>query len=399
LTTSERSNPASAVGSTRALFVNTGILGHRSVAHVIRQAISGERGIDAVHLDLARDLSPRERIVRRLLTVGPGPGSAAGALTAARFRHEMNAGWTAARRIHAMERRGARFDAIHFHTQAAAWASLGRMRRTPSIVSIDITQRLAALEAPPGLSRRDYLPNAAWDRRVFRAAAAIVATSRWAADDLACDLPECAERLHVMPYPVPMAGFGAEWIEERRARPAGEPVRILFVGGDFARKGGEELLMAWRDGGFAPRAQLTIVTESAIDAARLPPGVVVRRGVAAYTPEWFDLWRNSDVFVMPTRGEAFGMVFQEAAAAGLPSIATAINAIPEIVLDGETGILVPARDPATLVAALESLVSSPDRRIVLGAAARRRIEVVASMERYGDRLAWLIREVAGGARD
>ena len=43
---------------------------------------------------------------------------------------------------------------------------------------------------------------------------------------------------------------------------------------------------------------------------------------------------------MPTRNEAFGLVFQEAAAAGLPAIGTRLNAIPEIVADGETGILV-----------------------------------------------------------
>ena len=229
-------------GPLRVLFVNTGILGHRSVAHVIGRAMEGQPGIEAEQVDLATGLSVRDRVVRRLLTLGPRPGSAAGAATAARFRHEMNAGLTAARRIRALERCGKRWQVIHFHTQAAAWASLGRMRRTPSIVSIDATQRLAMMELPPGPARGDYLPNERWDRRVFRAAAAIVATSRWAADDVVRDLPECAGRVHVMPYPVPLEGFDAGWPEERRARPASEPVRCLFVGGDFGRKGGAELL-------------------------------------------------------------------------------------------------------------------------------------------------------------
>jgi len=380
----------------RALFVNTGILGHRSVAHVIDTALRAQRGIDPVRMDLSTGLSARERVVRRLLTLGPRPASPAGALTAARFRHELNAGLTAARRIGALERRGERFDAIHFHTQAAAWASLGRMRRTPSIVSIDITQRLAMLEAPRGLARRDYAPNAAWDRRVFRAAAAIVATSRWAADDLALDLPECAGRVHVMPYPVPLEGFDAAWGEERRVRPAQAPVRVLFVGGDFGRKGGAELLAAWRAAELGGRARLTLVTESPLGEAALPAGVEVRRGVRAYTPEWFALWREADVFALPTRGEAFGMVFQEAAAAGLPSIGTAINAIPEIVVDGESGILVPPGDVPALAEALTALVTSPEKRSAMGAAARRHIETAGSVARYGERLAWLIRTVAGG---
>src|SRR4051812_30371251 len=254
----------------RALFVNTGILGHRSVAHVIDAALRAQPGIEPVRMDLAAGLSTRERVVRRLLTLGPRPGSAAGALTAARFRHELNAGLTAERRIRALERRGERFDVIHYHTQAAAWAGLGRMRRTPSIVSIDVTQRLAMLESPPGLARRDYLPNAARDRRVFRAAAAIVATSRWAADDLACDLPECAARVRVMPYPVPLEGFGAAWADERRARPTTEPVQVLFVGGDFGRKGGAELLAAWRAAELGQAARLTLVTESPLDEVALP---------------------------------------------------------------------------------------------------------------------------------
>jgi hypothetical protein len=236
----------------RVLFVNTGILGHRSVAHVIDAAVRGQPGIEAVRMDLAAGLSTRERVVRRLLTLGPRPATAAGALTAARFRHELNAGLTAARRIRALERRGERFDVIHFHTQAAAWASLGRMRRIPSIVSIDVTQRLAMGELPPGPARRDYAPNAAWDRRVFRAAAAIVATSRWAADDLASDQPECADRVRVMPYPVPLEGFDAGWIEERRARAGSLQVRVLFGGGEVGAKGRGGLLAAgrscWRPG-------------------------------------------------------------------------------------------------------------------------------------------------------
>lgn len=379
----------------RALFVNTGILGHRSVAHVIARALERQPGIAAESVDLTSSLSTRDRVVRRLLTLGPRPGSAAGAATAARFRHELNAGLTAARRIHALERAGKGFDVIHFHTQAAAWASLGRMRRTPSIVSIDVTQRLAMGELPPGFARRDYAPNAAWDRRVFRAAAAIVATSRWAADDVVRDLPDRAGRVHVLPYPVPLEGFEERWMDERRRRPRTEPVRVLFVGGDFGRKGGAELLDAWRAADFGPAARLTVVTESPL-ADGLPAGVEVRRGVRAYTPEWFELWRAADVFVLPTRGEAFGMVFQEAAAAGLPAIGTSINAIPEIVIDGETGILVPPGDVRALADALRGLVESPERRWQMGVAARRRIERVASVDRYGERLTGLLRAVAEG---
>jgi starch synthase len=376
----------------RVLFINTGILGHRTVAHVVRESLA-QTDLEATYVDLSDELSIRERIVRRLLTVGPRPGTAAGALTGARYRHELNAGLLAARRLRALERRGERFDVIHFHTQAAAWACLGRMRRTPTVVSIDITQQLASLEHPAGAQRLDYAPNAIRDRRVFRAAGAIVATSQWAADDLARDLPECAPRLRVLPYPVPLDGFPTEWPAARRGRQG--PVRVLFIGGDFARKGGHDLLAAWRAGDFAARARLIIVTDSVVDVAALPPGVELRRGVRAYTPEWFQLWRDADLFALPTRAEAFGMVFQEAAAAALPSIGTAINAIPEIVVDDTTGVLVPPGDRVALRAALQRLIGSPETRDRMGVAARARIETAGSLASYGQHLAEIIHAAAG----
>ncbi|HEX2079755.1 MAG TPA: glycosyltransferase family 4 protein [Longimicrobium sp.] len=376
---------------TRVLFVNSGILGHASVARLFREVAERDPSLHATHVDLSAELTPAERALRRVMCAGPAPGSsAAAALALPRFRHELHAGVQAARRIRALERAGEAFDVIHFHTQATAYASLPRMRRTPAVVSIDATQRLASAEAPAGLARLDYAPNAAMDRRVFRAAAAITATSRWAADDLLRDQPALKERVHVMPYPVPLEGFDAGWIDERAARPPEGPVRLLFIGGDWARKGGPELLEAWRAGGFAERAVLDVVTDSPAVTPLDAGGLAVHRGVRAYTPAWFDLWRRADVFAMPTRGEAFGMVFQEAAAAGLPAIGTRINAIPEIVQHAATGLLVPPGDPRALADALRRLVEDAPLRTRLGRAARARIEQIASIDRYGVRLSGIL---------
>ena len=382
----------------RTLFVNSGILGHASVARLFRRVADVEPSIQATHLDLSAELTPAERIVRRVMCAGPAPGSSpAASLALPRFRHELHAGVLAARRIRALERAGGAFDVIHFHTQATAYASLLRMRRTPSIVSIDITQRLAASEAPEGLARLDYAPNAAMDRRVFAAAAAVTATSRWAADDVLRDQPALAERVHVMPYPVPLDGFDAGWQAERVAR-AGEPVRVLFVGGDWVRKGGPELLQAWREGGFAEVARLDVVSDSQLVKPVDAGSLAVHRGIRAYTPEWFALWRRADLFAMPTRGEAFGMVFQEAAAAALPSVGTRIGAVPEIVGDGVTGLLVPPGDVRALTAALGRLIREHPLRAQMGAAARHRIERTASVERYAAQLREIIRGAAGTVR-
>jgi glycosyltransferase involved in cell wall biosynthesis len=375
----------------RTLFINSGILGHRAVAGLMRDVAGRIDSIEAVHIDLSDGLTIRDRLTRRLLSLpfGPRTGVAAN-VDLRRWRQELNLGLLAARRLKAAERAG-QFDVLHFHTQATAYASLRRLGRTPSIVSIDATQQIASQEAVSPLSRITYGPNIAHDRRVFRAAAAITVTSEWAARNLRSNYPDCRTKVHVMPYPVPPLGLPV-WSAERRQRSDdGERPHVLFIGGDFPRKGGNDLLAAWRAGGFADRAVLDLVTDWPV--ADLPPGVTVIRGVAPRTAEWRELWRRADLFAMPTRHEAFGLVFQEAAAAGLPVVATAINAVPEIVVHGVTGLLVPPGDRASLVRSLGQLIDRPALRRQMGAAALARVERDGSPAHYADRLAKLIRQI------
>jgi glycosyltransferase involved in cell wall biosynthesis len=110
-------------------------------------------------------------------------------------------------------------------------------------------------------------------------------------------------------------------------------------------------------------------------------------------PEWARLWREADVFILPTRSEAFGIVLQEAAAAGLPAIATRLNAIPEIVADGETGILVPPGDPHALGLAIQQMAESRELRMRMGEKARERIERTASPEAYAAQLVKVLERI------
>ena len=165
---------------TRVLFVNSGILGHRAVAALIEDAAALMPSVDARHINLSESLTIGDRIARRLLCARVAPSSGVFAnVDLARWRQQMNAALLAARRIAAADRHGP-IDLLHFHTQATAYASLGRMTRTPSIVSIDATERQASVEMTSRLARWTYRPNVIHDGRVFRAARAIVATSRWA---------------------------------------------------------------------------------------------------------------------------------------------------------------------------------------------------------------------------
>jgi len=384
--------PVADASRLRVAFVNSGILGHASVARLLADCAREMPDVADVHVDLSRDLSWRDRGVRKLLSVRLAPlaGPLAN-LDLRRWRQELNVGLLAKRRLDALEA-SRRFDALHFHTQAAAYASLGRMWRTPAVVSIDITQTLASAELPPGLARQSYGPNILHDRLVFRAAAAITTTSQWAARDLAEQYPECGAKVHVMPYPVrPLADDS--WIDARWRRAGGHDCspdrgrpRALFVGGDFVRKGGEDLLAAWHQDRLHEVGSLDLVTSAPIATDRLPAGVRQITGIAAYSPEWQDLWRMADLFVMPSRAEAFGMVYQEAAAAGVPVVATKLAAIPEIVHAGETGLLVAPGDRAALARAIRELAASRELRRQMGTTALDRIRRTATIEQYAARL-------------
>jgi glycosyltransferase involved in cell wall biosynthesis len=377
----------------RVLFVNSGILGHRAVAGLIADTVRLASSLDATHIDLSRGLTLGDRIARRLFSVRLAPGTGVAAnLDLRRWREELNVGLLAARRIAAAERQQC-FDVLHFHTQAAAYTNLRRMQRTPSIVSIDATQRLASREAVSAIGRLTYQPNIAHDRRIFSRAAAIVSTSEWAARDLVHDDPRCASKLQVMPYPVrPLCD--AQWLA-RRSSEQSRPPRVLFMGGDFPRKGGAELLEVWRSERFAERATLDLVTDWPLDPSELPPGVSLHRGITPHSPAWTELWRHADLFAMPTRHEAFGMVFQEAAAAGLPVVATHVNAIPEIVVDGVTGMLVPPHDRAALAHAVGTLIADGELRRRLGAAGFERARTIYAPERYATRLEAVVHAALG----
>lgn len=79
--------------------------------------------------------------------------------------------------------------------------------------------------------------------------------------------------------------------------------------------------------------------------------------------------QSLDLFVLPTYQEALGTAFMEAAATSTPAIGTNVDGVPEVVRDGETGLLVPAKDANALAQAILTLLSDPARRQAMGAAA------------------------------
>ena len=86
--------------------------------------------------------------------------------------------------------------------------------------------------------------------------------------------------------------------------------------------------------------------------------------------ELFNLYQLADLYVWPASGEVYGMVFLEAGACGLPSVAGRIRGVPDVVLDGKTGLLSPENDMQAFAELIRKLMGDPDLRARLGNNAR-----------------------------
>ena len=99
-----------------------------------------------------------------------------------------------------------------------------------------------------------------------------------------------------------------------------------------------------------------------------------------------DLLQAMDIFVLPSYSEGLSLALLEAMAAGLPVIVSAVGGNPEVVTDGETGLIIPPRDAQVLAQALERLLGDPTLAKKLGKNARRHVEANYSLERLGQEI-------------
>ena len=283
-------------------------------------------------------------------------------------------------------------DAIFIHTQVAALLAGEIMRSVPTVVSLDATPRLFDREgAAYGHRRGPEVLEAIkrrFNARAFSSAARFVTWSQWAAYSLVADYGVSLDKIDVIPPGVDLNLFRPSLLGKQSER-----VRILFVGGQFERKGGPDLLEALV--GLRDTVELDIVTGDEVPA--VPAGVRVRlhRGLKPQSEQLVALYRSADIFVLPSRGDCMPQAVIEAIACGLPVVGTRVGAIPEMVNDGVNGYLVPARDPRALAAAIGALVQRPGRRHPMGRHSRVLAQQEYDADRNNHRIFGLMKSLAG----
>jgi glycosyltransferase involved in cell wall biosynthesis len=222
-----------------------------------------------------------------------------------------------------------------------------------------LTRRLYPAWAPISARTAEWWME--YEAGIFRDAAEVFTYSEFARrsviDDYGCS-----------PDSVVAVGAGANQFLSSLGEKDYTVPRAVFVGFEFERKGGSVLLDAWptvRD--RVPDAELLIAGPAVSPRATLPPGVTwVGRADRAGLGT---LYESASVFVMPSLFEPWGHVFVEAMGHGLPCIGTRCCAMPEIIDDGVTGLLVETHQPEPLAHALIELFTDAAKAAAMGRAA------------------------------
>lgn len=286
----------------------------------------------------------------------------------------------------------ARFDpgAIFFAGHWLAGIMAGEKKQpVPFVVATDHTRASMERDLPKGVwSARDMEREA----RLLRLADHAFPMSDWAGRSIIEDCKVDPARVTVLPPSLDLTRFTPCAYEPR------DVLRIAFVGNDFLRKGGDKLCR-WVAGPLAGKAELHIVSSDP-DAAGERPGVVFH-GRMPNEKLLGEFLPGMDVMCLPTSSDMSPLVLIEAAAAGLPAVASRLGAIPEIVLDGETGILVDPGNEAGFLEALLRLRAEPGLRREMGQRAwdlaRRKFDADVNYTAMIDRLVDIARRKAAPA--
>jgi glycosyltransferase involved in cell wall biosynthesis len=179
--------------------------------------------------------------------------------------------------------------------------------------------------------------------------------------------------------------------------PAGA-VAIGYLSRHEEVKGIRDLLAAWpRIAASAPDAHLVLVDCGGRlrDEVRRIAAALPRIHWVGFSPDVGTLMRATDLVVMPSHSEGFGLVVAEAMAAGVPVAVSGVSSLVELVTDGIEGRYFEPRDPASLARVVTEMALDPEMRRRMGEAGHRRAVSAFSYDRMMDEYEELLKRVAG----
>lgn len=362
--------PASGAAAARILCVLTSLLGNRGMAELLLRSLKQIRGLDV-----------------KLAIIGPDDYQDVPRW--ARLSYGLEAQYIARRKVRPLLRES--FDLLLVNSWEYVIALRDMARRTPAVAMIDTVPSLVTAQPPrPGGGgwRRwpmRYIHHPAF-RRAARQFRAFLPLASDCAAALQRDYGIAPERCQVTLVPQDLA----VWTPARRTYQP--PLRLLFVGNNFRRKGGEFLLRMF-DEHLKGECVLTIASNDPFLRSRaLPEGAVWIR--AHGSDELLALYREADVLVLPTEQDALPRALGEALATGLPCLANDVGGIGDVVQSDRTGYLM-SRDATAEEWAqkIRWLAGHPEQLERLSIQARQFAEAELDARRFEIRLEALIAQL------
>jgi glycosyltransferase involved in cell wall biosynthesis len=282
-------------------------------------------------------------------------------------------------------RRG-RVDALFYQSQSRPLPPASLTHRLPTVVSLDCYP-----------CENDEKVNPA----------GYVVWSEWARAEAIKSFKVEPGRVLVARSGVDLSGWDASLnnFERARANKTGLPakVRLLFIADDFVGLGGEVLLDIMRHNPrLADSCEVHIVVNRSTASTYLKPAFLPRN-VQVYTygqprHEPTELYAQADICVLPSQKPVSPSLIAKAMAAGLPVVATRLGGLPELVRDGQSGVLVEKGDTVGLVQALMALIDDPARRQELGEGARRVAEAEFDAAANAHKILTFMKQLTAEAR-
>jgi alpha-maltose-1-phosphate synthase len=291
----------------------------------------------------------------------------------------------------AMARDAVDADVAHAHTWYADMAGLWirTLHRIPLVVTLHSMEPLRPWKADQLGS--GYLLSSWIEKTAVEAADRVIAVSNKMRDDILAHFDVDASRVVVIHNGIDPDRFGRTPARDHLERLGVKTPYVLFVGRITDQKGIFHLIEAAKS---LPAGVQVVLCASAPDTPEIEDRL--RRAVSVQPNVlWINemvkhevvvqLYSHAAVFCCPSVYEPFGIINLEAMACETPVVASAVGGILEVVVDGETGILVPPAKPDALAAALARLLNDPETRRRMGQAGRRRVEAQFSWASVAER--------------
>ena len=301
-------------------------------------------------------------------------------------------------------------DVLHSHTWYADLAGhvSGLLHGRPHVVTMHSLEPLRPWKAEQ-LGGGYRLSS--WAERVaVEGADAVIAVSEGMARDIRVSYPEVdPARIHVVHNGIDAQEYSPTEASDALHRYGVDPAvpYVLFVGRITRQKGLAHLLRAARDlpgqlvlcASAPDTADIAAETEALVAELQQHRSGVIWIRDSVPRSDVVQLLSHATAFACPSVYEPLGIVNLEAMACGTAVVATAVGGIPEVVVDGETGLLVQLDDQVevALAARLTELLEDPDRAAALGRAGRERAVATFGWEAIAQRTMAVYEQVCGSA--